>query len=171
MYSDTDSFVYEIITDDIYDWIKEKKSLFDLSESIRPDMVDNENKKKLGMMKDELKTLIMKEFISLNPKVYSMTFKDDDEEMKIPSRNIKKLKGVSKATVKHDITHEDYKHVMNTGEALSRKTVGIRSYKHQLYTTEAEKLCLSSWYDKMQMQNPFECVPFGFKEKDLISKV
>jgi hypothetical protein len=162
LYSDTDSFVYEIITDDIYDWIKEKKSLFDLSESVRPDMVDNENKKKLGMMKDELKTLIMKEFISLNPKVYSMTFKDDDGEMKIPSRNIKKLKGVSKATVKHDITHEDYKHVMNTGEALSRKTVGIRSYKHQLYTTEAEKLCLSSWYDKMQMQSPFECVPFGY---------
>jgi hypothetical protein len=169
LYSDTDSLVYQIFTADIYDWIKENKSLFDLSESDRPDMADNENKKKLGMMKDELKTLIMKEFISLNPKVYSFTFKDDDEVMEIPSRNIKKLKGVPKATVKHDIQHEDYRTVMEEGEALSRKVISIRSLKHQLYTTETEKLCLSSWYDKMQMLSPMACVPFGYMQNELIS--
>ena len=53
LYSDTDSLVYEIFTSDVYEWMKANKSLFDLSDSIRPDMQDSANKKVLGKMKDE----------------------------------------------------------------------------------------------------------------------
>ena len=41
IYSDTDALVYEIQHDDIYDWIKQNNSLFDLSDSERPDLKDN----------------------------------------------------------------------------------------------------------------------------------
>ena len=52
LYSDTDSFIYLIYNKDIY---------------------DISNDKVLGMFKDELKSLPMKEFTALNPKVYSYT--------------------------------------------------------------------------------------------------
>lgn len=69
LYSDTDSMVYQIFTEDIYEWVKENRQHFDLSDSIRDDMKDNTNKKKLGMMKDELNTLPSKSFISLKSKM------------------------------------------------------------------------------------------------------
>ena len=71
VYSDTDSLVYSIKTDDIYEWIKNSPKYFDLSDSLRIDMKDNTNKKVLGMFKDELQTLVMREFTALSPKVYS----------------------------------------------------------------------------------------------------
>jgi hypothetical protein len=38
IYSDTDSAVYKITNPDIYDWIKNNKQHFDLSDSLRPDL-------------------------------------------------------------------------------------------------------------------------------------
>jgi len=83
IYSDTDSLVYRIEHDDIYDWIKENKEHFDLSDSIRQDLKDNTNKKVLGKFKDEMSTLITKEFLALNPKVYSIIHQDQDKTGKI----------------------------------------------------------------------------------------
>jgi hypothetical protein len=54
LYSDTDSMVYQIFTEDIYEWVKQNRQHFDLSDSIRKGMKDNTNEKKLGMMKDEM---------------------------------------------------------------------------------------------------------------------
>ena len=48
IYSDTDSLVYNIQHDDIYQWIKDNKQHFDLSDSIRSDLIDNTNKTVLG---------------------------------------------------------------------------------------------------------------------------
>ena len=45
LYSDTDSLIYSIQHDDIYEWIKNNKQYFDLSDSLRPDLKDNTNKK------------------------------------------------------------------------------------------------------------------------------
>ena len=38
----------------------------------RPDLKDDGNKKVLGKFKDEMNSLIIKEFTALNPKVYSI---------------------------------------------------------------------------------------------------
>ena len=95
LYQDTDSFFYEIIHPDLYEWIKKDKTYFDLSESLREDLKDNTNKKVLGKFKDEMNSLIIKEFISLNPKVYSINHLEKNEII-----NKKVLKGVSKAVVK-----------------------------------------------------------------------
>jgi len=53
LYSDTDSVVYSFKHDDIYEWIKQNKQYFDMSDSKRPELKDNTNKKVLGKMKDE----------------------------------------------------------------------------------------------------------------------
>ena len=118
IYSDTDSMVYNFKHHDIYDWIKNNKNYFDLSESLRPDLKDNTNIKALGKFKDENNSLLITEFLALNPKVYSFKcvslnekykdlHKDDLYEQTYAeildntySKNKKTLKGVSKTVVK-----------------------------------------------------------------------
>ena len=153
IYSDTDSFVYNIEHPDIYKWIGENKNYFDLSDSQNPQIHDNTNKKVLGMFKDELSSIPMKEFTALNPKVYS--FEGVNE-------NAKKLKGVSKVVVKKEITHEDYNKVLKTGESVKRDVVGFRSFNHQIYTVKTNKTALTSYYDKLYMIDSNNCVPFGY---------
>jgi hypothetical protein len=63
--------MYLIQHEDIYEWIKNNKQYFDLSDSIRPEIKDNTNKKVIGKFKDEANGLIIKDVLALNPKVYS----------------------------------------------------------------------------------------------------
>ena len=76
----------------------------------------------------------------------------------------KKCKGVSKAVVKKDITHDDYLYVLKTGESLSKTVVGFASDNHEIHTTKMKKKALTSWYDKMNMLDEINCVPFGYRE-------
>jgi hypothetical protein len=121
MYSDTDSMVYNIEHPDIYKWIGESKKHFDLSDSLNPEIKDNTNKKVLGMFKDELCSLPVKEFAALNPKVYSFANVSHPDFEK-GKDNFKKLKGVSKVVVKKEITHSDYNEVLETRERVYLKT-------------------------------------------------
>jgi DNA replication protein DnaD len=41
IYTDTDSFIYLIEHDDIYEWVKENKVHFDLAKAARPDLKDD----------------------------------------------------------------------------------------------------------------------------------
>ncbi len=160
IYSDTDSLVYNFKHHDIYEWIKKNKHLFDLSDSLRPDMKDNTNKKVLSKMKCENNYLIITEFLALNPKVYSYLYQIALEMEEI--KNKKTLKGVSKVVVKKQISHSDYEHVLNTDEPVNRTVTSIRSFNHQLFTYVQEKTALTSFYDKMCMVDNVNCVPFGY---------
>jgi len=140
IYSDTDSFVYNIDHPDIYKWIGENSKHFDLT-----------NSKTVGLFKEE--AYLIKEFTALNPKVYS--FESVNE-------NAKKLKGVSKVVVKKEITHNDYNNVLKTGESIKRDVVGFRSFNHQIYTDKTNKTALTSYYDKLYMIDENNCVPFGY---------
>ena len=68
-YMDTDSFAYEIGTEDFYrDIAKDVKKRFDTSEYSKDDnrpLSIGENKKVIGLMKDELGGKIMTEFVAL----------------------------------------------------------------------------------------------------------
>ena len=121
-------------------------------------MKDNTNKKVLGKFKDEMNSLIVKEFISLNPKVYSINHLEKNEII-----NKKVLKGVSKAVVKNEITYNDYVNVLETNEIVKKNVTSIRSFNHQLYTYRDNKVALTSYYDKMKMIDSINCVPYGYK--------
>jgi hypothetical protein len=66
-------------------------------------MRDNTNKKVLGKFKDEMNTLLIKEFLALNPKVYSIMHQPMEQDGEIVDHNTKKCKGVSKTVVKKEI--------------------------------------------------------------------
>ena len=74
-YMDTDSFVYEIETKDFYsDIAKYVEKRFDTSGYSKDDnrpLPIGENKKVIGLMKDELGGKIMTEFVALRAKMYA----------------------------------------------------------------------------------------------------
>ena len=70
---DTDSFIYEIETEDFYrDMAKDVEKRFDLSGYSKDENMPlpiRENKKVIGMMKDYLGGKIMTEFVCVNKNV------------------------------------------------------------------------------------------------------
>ncbi len=80
IYSDTDSYVYELESPSIYDW-KKSKEWFDSSGSVRTGLQDFENESKLGKFKDELLGQVMTEFIALNPKCYAFRFQKLNQQI------------------------------------------------------------------------------------------
>ena len=144
LFTDTDSLMYEIRTEDFYEYIKgDVKDRFDTSDypSNHPSGIPTGcNKKVLGMFKDEAGGKIIDEFVGLRAKLYSYKTLEGEES--------KKCKGVKRLVVKNSITHEDYKNCLFTGTEQLRKMNVIRSHKHDIYTEEVNKVALSSIDDK-----------------------
>ena len=63
-------------------------------------------------------------------------------------KKAKKCKGVKKSMVKKSIAHEDYKNCLFTGKEQLRKMNVIRSYRHEVYTEEVNKVTLCPCDDK-----------------------
>ena len=140
-YMDTDSYVYDIKTEDFYKDIAEDiETRFDTSaySNNRP-LPIGKNKTVIGLMKDELGGEIMKEFISLRPKMYSY---------KVGKSESKKCKGIKKCVLKKTITFDDYKRCLFEGRDIYKSQLLFRSDKHEMKTLEVNKLALSSQDDK-----------------------
>ena len=140
LYMDTGSLVYNIKTEDFYKDISEDvEARFDTSEyePSRP-LPIGKNKKVIGLMKDELGGKIMKEFISLRPKIYSYRVGEDEP---------KKCKGIKKCVVKKTIGFEDYKRCLFEGTMIHRSQMMFRSKKHKVRTLEVNKLAALSRED------------------------
>ena len=119
-YIDTDSLIYSIHTEDFYtDIADDVEARFDTSGYIsdRPLPV-GKNKKVIGLMKDELGGEIMREFVSLRPKMYSY---------KVGNSEPKKCKGIKKCVVKRTISFEDYKRCLFNGEQSQKSQLLFRS--------------------------------------------
>ena len=72
LFTDTDRLVYEIKTEDTYEDFYEDKNLFDFSDYLlNSKLFDQNNKKVIGKMKDELIGKIISEFVGLKSKMYS----------------------------------------------------------------------------------------------------
>ena len=122
-YMDTDSFVYDINTEDFYkDIAGDVETRFDTSGYCDRPLPIGKNKKVIGLMKDELGGKIMKEFIALRPKMYSY---------RVGKSEPKKCKGIKKCVVKKTITFEDYKKCLFEGRNIHRSQLLFRSNKHE----------------------------------------
>ena len=69
MFTDTDSFIYEIKSKDVYEEFFKYKHLFDFSE-FQSHFFDPNNKRVIGKMKDEFKGILINKFIELKSKMY-----------------------------------------------------------------------------------------------------
>ncbi|KAL9987983.1 hypothetical protein ACROYT_G002373 [Oculina patagonica] len=77
LYTDTDSLLLEIETEDIYEDIYQNKTLYDTSDYPKEHSLHSyENKKVLGKMKDECAGTPISECVCLRPKMYSILTED-----------------------------------------------------------------------------------------------
>ena len=114
-YMDTDSYVYDIKTEDFYkDIAGDVEKRFDTSGYKERPLPIGKNKKVIGLMKDELGGGIIREFVALRPKMYAYKYEDSES---------KKCKGIKKCVVKKTIKFDDYKKCLFEG---------INVYKSQL---------------------------------------
>ena len=144
MFTDTDSLLYHIHTDDFYkDISKDIKTKFDTSDyppSHPSGILTGVNKKVIGMFKDEVAGRQITHFVGLRPKLYS--FKVEE------SSTTKKCKGIKKNVVKKCITFEDYVKCLFSGEKQMRSMNIIRSENDDIYSKEVNKVALSNEDDK-----------------------
>ena len=144
LFTDTDSLMYEIQTDDFYVDISEDiRTKFDTSDyppNHKSGILTGVNKKVIGMFKDEVAGRQITHFVGLRPKLYS--FKVED------SNTTKKCKGVKKNVVKKGIDFQDYVDCLFSGEKQMRSMKIIKSKNHELYSKEVNKIALSSEDDK-----------------------
>ena len=165
LFTDTDSFLYEIQTEDFYKDISgDVKDRFDTSdypENHPSGIPTGINKKVLGMFKDEAAGKVIKEFVGLRAKLYSYKMDEGKEN--------KRCKGIKKAVVEKSISHEDYKRCLTTGKEQLRRQNIIRSYEHVLYTEEVNKIALSAADDKRYLlKDSFDTLAWGHRRiKDL----
>ena len=143
-YMDTDSFVYDIKTEDFYkDIAEDVEERFDTSgyndKSCERPLPVGKHKKVIGLMKDELGGEVMKEFISLRPKMYSY---------RVGNSEPKKCKGIKKYVVKKTITFDDYKKCLFEGRNVHKSQLLFRSDKHEVRMLEVNKMALNSQDDK-----------------------
>ncbi|KAK3723060.1 hypothetical protein QZH41_008526 [Actinostola sp. cb2023] len=142
LFTDTDSLMYEVETEDFYKDIKDDiDSRFDTSAYPKDHPIGTwANKKVIGMMKDETAAEgEITEFVGLRSKLYAHKIEDKEE---------KKCKGIKKSVVKKDLEFDDYKNCLFSGVKVMRKMNVIRSYKHQLFSETVNKVALSREDDK-----------------------
>lgn len=140
--TDTDSFIYEIKTPDLFKDIEKFKDDFDLSNLSKDHpLYDTTNNKVVGKMKIETGDVRIKEFTGIRSKCYSYIIEDNAKETK-------KCKGVKSLCVKTDIKHQDYKDALFN---LNVKTVNfntIQSKSHNITSTNVSKIAISPYDDK-----------------------
>ena len=141
-YTETDSFIINIKTNDFYEDIaSDIENRFDTSnyEVNRP-LPMGKNKKVIGLMKDELGGKIITKFVTLRPKTYSYLTDDGKED--------KKAKETKKCVIKKMIKFNDYKKCLLNVEVIFKSQTRFISKKDDLYTENINKIALSNNDDK-----------------------
>ncbi|XP_026831409.1 uncharacterized protein LOC113563669 [Ooceraea biroi] len=156
VYTDTDSLIYHIECEDVYDQMKRDIPRFDTSD-YAPDNMYNiplMNKKVLGLMNDENNGAIMTEFVGLRAKMYAL--KIDGK------KDTKKAKGVKTNVVARTITFNDYMQCLKDRIEMTRDQSRIQSKLHNVYTIRETKIALSPYDDKRcVLPHTTDTLPWG----------
>ena len=75
--------------------------------------------------------------------------------------------------IKNHLKHNNYKHILETGERMNSSMKKIRSFDHDIYTVNVTKVSLSAYDDKRYIQEDgitsYAYGHFRIAEKDSIS--
>ena len=138
-FSDTDSLLYEIQTEDVYRDMEIDKDLYDFSDYPKHHYLQsNVNKKVIGKFKDELNGETLEEFCGLRAKCYSLLYDNKDG-------GSRKAKGNKKSVKERYFRH---KHYIDTLKTLSTYTVSqniIKSRSHKVSSYNVKKTALTAF--------------------------
>jgi hypothetical protein len=159
LYTDTDSFILSIKTEDLYKDLQSMSQYFDFSNYPEDHFLyDICNAKTVGTMKDETASVPILEFVALRSKMYSILLSNDD--------NFKTAKGVKRSSL-HKLRHEDYISALQESKQTETEYYSIISKNHRLYTSHQKKTGLSPFDDKRYLEtNKIDTLAyFHFKTK------
>ena len=151
-FTDTDSLLYEVFTDDIYKDMLENVNDYDFSDyPFEHPLYNKKNKKVIGKFKDELNGIILEEFIGLRPKCYSLLFLGKVEDNIIKDyklREKQKSKGIKEKVKLIHLRHSHYKKCLNDLDTISVNQNMIKSKKQTLSTYHIQMLALTAFDTK-----------------------
>ena len=88
LFTDTDSLMNDIKTQDVYEDLTKDIEMFDFSNYLtKSKYYDDSNKLVVGKMKDETGSVAIKEFFKLKPKMYSFSVDNNSEHEKAEGVN------------------------------------------------------------------------------------
>ena len=157
LYSDTDSMVINIYTEDFYSDLEKIKDYLDTSNYSKDHpLYSNKNNKVIGKFKDELGGNIMTKFIGIRSKVYCFEYLDDSVV------KFKCLaKGVNKTT-KKEFTFEDYDKCLSEKKVTHKAMFNLVHKKHKIYLNELIKIGISPYNDKRYIcKDGNDNLPYG----------
>ena len=157
IYTNTDSFIIHVETDDIYKDMLENKNLYDFSECPKDHPnYDIKNKKVLGKFKDELNSKIITEFIGLKPKMYSFKFIENNDKI-----NEIKCKGIKKSIC---LKSDEYKRALYKEQLIYKEFYNLQLNKQQIYQDKINKIPLNPFDSKRYWINNIISLPYGYVE-------
>ncbi|OXA37790.1 hypothetical protein Fcan01_27432 [Folsomia candida] len=165
LYGDTDSLVYHVETEDFYQDMVENKERFDLSDyaGMHSRLNNQENKKRLGKMKDEMPKSVIYRFAASKPKMYgAQALSIEDGKMTIHTKKV--AKGIKKAAITNQITFDQYWKVLDENIQTSVVIKSILSRKHVLRTSSAIKKGLNGFDTKRCVIDHLTTLAHGHKD-------
>ncbi|XP_074026081.1 uncharacterized protein [Leptinotarsa decemlineata] len=157
LYTDTDSLILKIMTDNFYNFMIANVDKFDTSNYRLGNKFNVPvSKSVIGNMKDELPSDPIISFHGTGAKAYHVQSVSDE---------IKKAKGIKKSVIKNQISIEDYIRIVETGGIIFRKMNVFRSDLHDIYTLMCNKVALSHNDDKrFIIPNTTKTLPWGHND-------
>jgi hypothetical protein len=137
LYTDTDSLILCVPTDDLYKDLETELEHYDTSDypADHP-LYSVQNKKVIGKMKDEMNGTLIEEYVGLRSKMYSI---------KHSNGVISKAKGIQRSAIKNKvIRHEHYLQVLDGQQSEPYPNTSIKSNHHILETTVTYKKSLAT---------------------------
>ncbi|XP_034266860.1 uncharacterized protein LOC117661806 [Pantherophis guttatus] len=161
LYTDTDSLLLEIQTENVYEDMITQADLYDTSNYPKDHSLHSiTNKKVLGKMKDECAGVAIAEYVGLHPKMYSILEAGGPE-----AKNIKKAQGVKKSVVKKHIHHEHYKEALFSNRTFGHCTYVLRAERHHIYGQYLNKVTLSPYDSKRWIaEDRVNTLAYGHKD-------
>ena len=152
---DTDSFVIQIITEDFYkDIANDIEKWFhtcnyDENKAGKTPIPTGKNKKVIGLFKDELGGKVKEVLVNTKAKTFAYLINgynnDDYDKEKIKNKKAKELK---KSLIKRKTKFENYTDCLFNDKIILKSQQRFKSYNHDVYTEEVNKIALSSNDDK-----------------------
>ncbi len=174
-YTDTDSHVIKIETENIYDDMLKHSDEFDMSEydqkhTIWKKYYNVKNKRTLNKMKDECSNSILTKFCALKSKLYSYEYVQiDNDGNVVGKKQEKKAKGVARVAVRRT-KFEQYLECIEKPIQTTAQFNSIRSFDHHLVTLKQTKKCLNRFDNKRFETTPANSLALGHKDIPLYSK-
>ena len=169
-FTDTDSLLYLLYTNDLYHDLEKIKDQLDLSKyPPNHPLYDTSHKDVPGFFKDETKSFPICQFCGLRSKCYSILLEEDEETLaRFGLKKPKMFKKQKLATagikqcVHKKLSHDKFLEVLQKNKSFDITQYTINSKKHTLYTMKKTRTGLSALDIKRYILNDgVSTLPYG----------